>query len=312
MGRIGLRIAIATAIGLAVYVLFIYMPGVFGFFTVFRRKKCIRLTEESMKGTYYEPFAERILAARKRIEELPGETITVKSGDGILLSGHYVDCGSDQTVLFAHGFQADPIDQLAVAGTMLYDRGYNLLFICQRAHGDSGGRYTALGILEQYDIIEWVRELEKRGCERILLYGMSMGCAAISYALDKLGNSRVSAAILDCGFESPYQQMREDCRKWHVPRAVLYPAMVLTARIVLGINMKASVQESLQQSVIPALFLHGTADESVPVRCGRENYARYGGPKDALFVEGAAHTVSLLAGGAEAEEKVMDFIRKYI
>lgn len=305
------RVGVAIGIAAVAYIMFVFMPGFCAFFSVSKRRTGTRLTEEAMKGTYYEPFKDRILAASKRIRELPGERMEITARDGVTLVGHYIDCRSEKTILFAHGYKADYIDQLSVAGELFYDMGYNLMFICHRAHGESGGKYTSLGILEQYDILNWVDELKQRGCDNILLYGMSMGCAAISYVADRLGEMGVRGLILDCGYDSPRTQMIEDCRKWHIPRCVLFPAMSMTARLVLGINMRDSVKDSLKKAMIPALFLHGEADESVKICFGRENYEVYGGPKEAYFVPGAAHTVSLLAGGETAVKYVNDFIQKY-
>lgn len=303
------KIVVILIVILLLFLFLLLFPSIFMFLSVFGRKKGIRLTKENMKGSYYEPFEEKVSNAVDFIEKLPFSEVTVKAKDGVLLKGHFIDAGSKTTVMFVHGYKADYMDQFAVIGQTLYNAGYNLLFTWNRAHGESGGRFLSLGVLEKYDIIEWIDFQTKAGYKTIL-YGMSMGSAAVSYSLAELSVADVKAAILDCGFASPYEQICQDCKKWHIPRFLINYFIIYIYKLILKSDLKENTRISLSKSEIPALFIHGTEDRSVPVECGRENFKIYSGPKDSLFVEGADHTVALLCGGMEAEKKLLNFIKR--
>lgn len=309
MGKIILLIILIL---IAVYLVFIVFPGFGSCFMVFGRKKGTRLDKEYISHSYYAPYEERMLQAEERIRGLSHEIISIESTrDGVKLCGYFIDQKSDKTIAFTHGYRSDYIDQFAVAASRFYDEGYNLLFICNRGHGISGGKHTSLGIIEQYDILDWAREIKRRGCEKIVLYGISMGCASIGFATDRLDES-VKAVILDCGFDSLYHQMLADAKKWHVPFLTVAHGVVPMARLLLGVNIKQSVQSSMKKAKTPAFFIHGEDDESVYVKYGRANYEVYAGPKEALFVPNARHTVGLLEGGKAAEDQVIHFIDKYM
>lgn len=299
---------------LLLYVFFVFMPGFCAFFFVFTHRECNHLTAESMKGGYYEPYAEAIVSSAQWIHSHVTEKLSVQAEDGLELTGEYVkqETNSDKLVIFFHGYKADPVDQFAVTAKALYDKGYSLLFTCQRGHGENKGKYTTLGMLEQQDVSCWVKKAEDMGAKQIVLYGMSMGCAAVSFAASSLDKNCVKALILDCGYSSPKEQMKEDGKKWFLPPFVIFPAMSIAVKLFLHLDMKRSVRASLEASVIPAFFIHGTADDSVLVKHGIDNFECYGGPKEQVLVEGANHTLGMLKGGAKAQEKLFGFLNQYI
>ena len=244
----------------------------------------------------------RFLLAKK------AEKVHITSKDGLKLAADFYDAGSDRTALFFHGYTSLPMANFAIIGRKFYERGYNILLITHRAHGESEGEYCTLGLLEQEDVISWTEWCRDRGLGQLVLYGISMGCASVSYASDRLDKELVRALILDCGFSSPYEQISNDGRKMHVPYQLIMPILTQLARKRLGINLKQKVSDSLSKCKIPALFIHGVCDSTVDIKYGIENYESCSSEKKMIKVEGAEHTMAFLDGGDKVCEEVFNFI----
>lgn len=294
---------------LAAYVIFVLAPAVCSFYTVFNRRKVTPLRRLDTSGGYLAPFRDELLAAADRLESLPHTEVSLTAPDGAVLAADWYDRGSDTTVILIHGFSADRLTNFAVQADLFVRRGYNVLMPDNRAHARSGGRRSTLGIREQYDVLAWADYAARTlGAGQLVLYGMSMGCTAVSYASDKFDPDTVRALVLDCGYTSPWEQMRDDMHKWHLPAGLLLPIVRLLGRMVLKTDLRTPVTDSLSRCAIPALFIHGTGDVSVPFGRGKTNFDSCASEKQALFVEGAAHTVSCLVGGESAWETLTAFI----
>lgn len=300
---------LSAACAAGVYLLFVAAPGVCSFFFIFGRRRVVPFRELDLHGHYLLPYRDVILAGCDRLDAVPSSTVSITADDGIELNARFFDTGSDACVILIHGFTASPECNFAVLAADLLDRGYSVLMPVNRAHTGSGGRYTTLGLAESEDVLRWTEYAEDTlHKHRLVVYGMSMGCAAVSYSSDRLNPACVRGLCLDCGFSSPAQQMTDDMKKRHLPVRLLSPIVRLCGRVVLKRDLSVPVGDSLARCRIPALFIHGTGDESVPFEQGQRNYAACGAPKQALFVEGANHTVSYLAGGEGAKNTVLGFI----
>lgn len=122
---------------------------------------------------------------------------------------------------------------------------------------------------------------------------------------------KVRALVLDCGFKSPYSQMKRDMEMRHLPVFLLMPIIMLLSKRVLKVDIKNEVGSSLGKCKIPALFLHGTADRTVPLSEGRENFESCASEKDMIVVEDADHTMSFHVGGEKVQTAVADFIKNH-
>ncbi len=297
---------------LVCYIVFLFFPSFFGYMAALWRSNGKRMTKETMQGTYYEPCEEKILEAVEYIRKLPQEEVEISAFDGILLRGTFVSQGAKKTIILSHGFKANYMEQLSYQAKLFYERGFNVLFICHRAHDVSGGKISSLGIRESRDIIDWVKFVSNRGQTEILLYGVSMGCTSIFYALDGLKDSNVKCAVCDCGYPYVYQKLYFDIVRWHMPAKLMAPHMAFAARILQRTNLKASANDCLAQTKIPLFFIHGQEDETVPYREGEEAYKLCQSEKEWHLVPGAGHIVSLPTGGEALENSLMQFVNHYI
>lgn len=312
-------IAAAAAAGL--YLLWIVLPAVICFFVIFSPKKREEFTAENLAGTCREPYAGRILAAQAAVRALPQQRVRVTAQDGTeLRAGWFPNpdgIHGDTVILCVHGFRATALGNFAPQAEHFFRQGYSLLLIDQRAHNDSPGRFVTLGLLEREDLLRWIGwAAEQPGVRNLVLYGVSMGAATVAFASDRLdgaeGGGLVRALVADCGFDCPRDQMLRDCRKRRLPGAVLMPVMRLCGRIFWRADLYDSARESLSRTTVPAFFLHGTADGTVPLAVGRGNFDACASEKEWEAVAGAHHTLAYLAGGAATENKIDAFIEKYL
>lgn len=299
---------------LASFVIFSLIPSVILYSNIFSRKQVSEfLSKRDLIGTRYEPYMDGLVAAERFIKSLDIEQVSLTARDGALLRGEYVDNHSDKTVIFSHGFCGNPISNFCLQAQDLYNQGFNLLFIIQRGHGESGGKTIGLGIIEQYDILSWIDlESQKQSVNSILLYGSSMGSTAVAYASDKIKTEKVKAMVIDCAFSSPGKQLALESKRRHILPFLVMPLLRLFAKFQLHEDIYTPAGESLAKTKIPALFFHGTADRTVPIESGLENYNACNSDKKFVSVDGAEHIIAYVAGADKTKQELIKFINKNI
>ena len=265
--------------------------------------------ENAMKKPYFVPIRDKMEESIAFLEGLSPKEVTVTARDGIRLYARWFDQGKKKTVIMAHGFKASAYSNFCISGKVFWERGYNLLLIDQRMHGRSEGRHTTYGLEEQYDLLRWIDwAKEHTETEELFVYGVSMGCAQMAFASDKIGPERVKAMILDCGFTSVRDQLVKVAVQKHAPWKGIVPVLRLAVRLRWGHDVYVSVADSLKRTRIPAFFLHGEADQTVPVTDGQRNYEACASKKEICIVPGAEHTMAFVVGGKEVWDRLFAFL----
>ncbi len=301
-------ILLVIGILLAVFVIFFLGPAIVATATVFARGTEVRL-DAACASAQFAPYAERLKAARDRLQARRSVRVKIEAPDGVSLRADYFDLRAEKTVIFVHGYRAEPMLNFAAQADCFAERGWNLLLVTQRAHGDSGGKRSYLGIKEQYDLLGWVDWARLQpSVRKIAVYGISMGATTAAYAADKLDPDAVRALILDCGFPSPYRQIRYDCIKRRIPWRLLVPLIRLLAKLCYGIDIKTPITDALSVTTIPTFFLHGTDDKTVPYEDGRAIYEACAAPKRFFTAEGAPHVLAFVSDQSRAETELFSFL----
>lgn len=301
---------ILLALG-ALWLIFIAGPAVVACKTVFSRRAGTSLDAATAPGGDFAPWAELLRGSREALRARGLREVSIRSGDGLRLVADYLDAGSDRTAVLLHGYHSDPMLNLAVQAEAFAARGWNVLLPDQRAHGRSEGEKTGMGLLEREDLLAWVDWVRSdTGVRQIVAGGVSMGAATAAYAADRLDPETVKALFLDCGFRSPDAQISEDCDKRHLPTALLMPLIRLLAKRGLGLDLRRSVRDSLARTAIPAFFLHGTEDETVPWAEGEANYEACASRKQFYSVTGAGHAAAFIVDRERAENALFAFLEE--
>lgn len=251
---------------------------------------------------------ESLLAQTRR------ESFQIAAEDGVrLVAQGYLQQGH-RWVILVHGYMCTGRDMMIYAGMYLRE-GFSLLVPDQRAHGQSGGKYTGMGWLERRDMVCWIREILSRDPEgEIVLHGVSMGAATVMMTAGEVLPPNVKAVVEDCGYASVERIFRDELKTiFHLPAFPLLHQASLVARLVAGYDFReASSLEQLKKTRLPVLFIHGSMDAFVRPYMQDLCYQAAAGEKAYLRVEDASHTQSYERQPERYRRTVMEFLTPYL
>lgn len=217
-------------------------------------------------------------------------------------------------VIAVHGY-TDSAYFMVDAVKQFLHYGYNVLIPDLRAHGKSEGKYIGMGWLDRLDLIEWINYLIKTyGNIKIVLYGISMGAAAVMMTSGEKLPSNVRIVIEDCGYTSVWEEFSDKLKAiFHMPK---FPAMYnanLIAKVRAGYSpKKASSINQIKKSKIPTLFIHGDNDKFVPFSMLDKLYEAASCKKEKLVISGAGHAEAQVTYPQKYWHTVKRFIKRYL
>lgn len=270
--------------------------------------------EEKMKE--YQKIMEpnRVWRESQHFDE-----VRIKAGDGIELVGYYLpsEKPADKIVIGCHGYTTSAMKSYSSHAQFFHEAGFDVLIVDARAHGQSGGKYVGFGVLDRYDLLQWIRYVKKKLGEdkKILLHGTSMGAATVLMAsgFDEVQND-VKGIIADCGFTSPYDIFAHVLKKdYHLPPFPIMNINDVMCRKTAGYSFREySTLEAMKTNKIPVLFIHGSNDKFVPPYMSKQNFEAAVCEKQILIVENAGHGSSYFENKPLYEETEKKFIEKYM
>lgn len=168
---------------------------------------------------------------------------------------------------------------------------YGVLLTEYRGYAGNNGTPSEEGLYKDARaFMDWLLKTQKYRERDIILYGESLGAGvALQMATEYPG---IRALIL----EAPFTTLL-DLGEYHYP---WLPVKYL-------LKEKYDNLSKIQNVQVPVLFLHGTADQVVPLQYGKTLYDAANYPKTWLQFEGAGHNNIYDYG---AHEKVLDFLRE--
>jgi pimeloyl-ACP methyl ester carboxylesterase len=145
--------------------------------------------------------------ASKKLLQQPLEEVSIRNREGLLLYGHFYPCDKPQRILImAHGWRSSWHRDFGTLVPFLHKNGCSMLLIEQRAHGKSEGEYISYGVMERFDVADWLSYVtEKHPDLPVYLMGMSMGAATVLMTAGLEGTERLSGIIADCAYSAPYE-----------------------------------------------------------------------------------------------------------
>ena len=264
----------------------------------------------------YDPYRKEINRLFCQLSGRPYEEVSIVSFDGLTLFGRYyhVKDGAPLDIGF-HGYRSSALTDFAGGSELSFSMGHNLLLIDERAHGRSEGRTITFGIQERWDVESWARfAVERFGADvQIILYGVSMGAATVLMAAGLDLPENVKGIIADCGFTSPWDIIKHVAKdRFHLPPFPLMYMVNLVSEIIAGFGLKeVSIPEIMKRNKIPVLFIHGDADDYVPMWMTIKNYEACAAPKELYIVPGAGHALAFSKDMEEGKRRIKNFINKY-
>lgn len=305
---------------LGLYVLVYAVLTVYFFnLTILRKDKPMVSAKEMGADDKWKGYKKTIEEGRDWLNAHGYEDVYVQSKDGLKLHGYYVqnEKPSNRLLICLHGYTSNALNDCPAVAQSYYELGFSSILVDDRAHGKSEGKYIGFGILDRYDLLEWVRyAVERFGSDvQIAIHGDSMGASTVLMAtgLKELPKN-VRFAVADCGFTSPEAVFSHILKRdYHIPK---FPLMYLTSAVskrLAGYRYdEYTTLEAMDATTTPTLFVAGDEDTFVPTSMTQENFDRCSAPKDLLWVKGAGHAAAFFEGRELFMERVRAFVGRYM
>ncbi len=283
-------------------ILFTFAFSFFCFLVTFYQKKrkapCPNAPIEIPPGKIYEPFRPQLEEWGRTVRAMPYESVQVRSYDGLTLCGRYYECKAGAPIeLMFHGYRGDALRDLSGGVMRCFALEHNVLIVDQRAAGESEGRVITFGIKEHLDCITWAEfAVQKFGAHtKIILCGVSMGASTVLCAASHPLPPQVVGVLADCGYSDAKSIICHVVKKLHLPPKLVYPFIRLGARLYGGFDTEqTSAVQSMQQCLLPVLFIHGDTDAFVPYEMSEQNYQACVAKKKLVCITGAGHGLAYM------------------
>lgn len=265
-----------------------------------------------------DDYIYNLLVDAYNIRKEKNETVTIKASDGINLVGHYYERDKNAPlIIFFHGLWSNGY----VSGEPTYkitkNQGWNLLLVSMRAHDESEGEFSTLGVIEQYDCKAWANwAVERFGEEKSVFFmGVSMG-ASVAMMSSNLGLPKsVRGIIDDCGFTSTMEMIDVNCKS-HLPDYI--PTKMFDFFVEMGTSVwghfcisKADACKAVSQTDIPILIIHGDRDTKAPLSMAYRLYGSCSSEKQLYVVHGANHAESYRKDPEGYENVIAQFVEEH-
>ncbi len=236
------------------------------------------------------PYKDDSIKMIETVRAIPYETVSIQSFDGLTLNGRYYKakketawqenglvCPFDETTaplaLLLHGWRGTPCRDFSGGLQLLYDAGFHVLAIEERACVTSEGKVITFGVKEHKDMLDWIRfAREELHADKILPVGISMGAATVLMNADKVPSS-VFALVADCPYTRPISIIQKVGKGLHIPSSLMSFFAVFSAKIFAHFDLKdpeADAVKAVTATKLPILLIHGEDDRFVPCQMSHE------------------------------------------
>lgn len=237
--------------------------------------------------------------------------LAVSEADGVNLSGWYCDRGAGTPlVILFHGYSVEKTALIPEAKVFL-ELGASVLLVDFRGSGGSSEAYTTIGVCEADDVAGVVRYAQKNMVHsRIILYGQSMGAAAILRAISECGVSP-DAVITEGVFDT---MLNTVCNRFAAMQVPAFPSaqlLVFWGGCQWGFNGFAHNPLNYAKAVrCPVLFMHGTDDPRATLVEGRRVFDAVQGRKRFKTFDRTGHESTISSHATEWRTTVASFMRE--
>jgi uncharacterized protein len=222
------------------------------------------------------------------------ETAPVQAADGTRLEAWWVPAeGAPRgRALLFHGYGASK-DQLLEVAAWWHSRGFEVGLVDFRGAGGSEGNHTTLGWEEALDVAALHDAARRRGPEPVVLYGFSMGGAAVAGAIGRHG-VRPEGAVLEACFSSMRGTVATRFSLMGLPATPLADLLVFWGGVSAGFDgASLRPEHDVRDSPVPLLVLHGADDQRAPPADGERLVAAAGDTAELVVLPRTAHQPGL-------------------
>jgi fermentation-respiration switch protein FrsA (DUF1100 family) len=200
-------------------------------------------------------------------------------------------------ILYLHG-NGSNVGDLVNQADRLHQLGFSVLLFDYRGYGHSSPPFPNEAIVYEDGEAVWQYLTQTRQVvpQRIVLVGESLG-GAVAIELARL-HPELAGIIVQSSFTS----MRGLAE--HTQLSRLFPVDWLLTQRFDSLSKVRSLQ-------VPSLFIHGTADKTIPPHMSQALYAAAPQPKHLLLVPEATHNNVSCLGGAQYLQAIRAFVEQY-
>lgn len=215
------------------------------------------------------------------------------------------------TVILFHGYGGTKATMLDKA-EVFRNLGYNTLLPDFTGNGGSKGYETTIGFYEAKQVKTCYEYLQDIGEQNIILFGTSMGAAAILKALNDYEHLRPTAALMECPFGSMYETVCARFQMMNIPAVPMAGLLVFWGGTLNGFNAFAhNPAEYATEVKTPTLLMYGAKDEKVSLKETQEIFTHLNGPKALRIYPNASHENYLIKYRTEWTEDVSNFLQTH-
>lgn len=220
------------------------------------------------------PYQTILLPGQKDIE-----CWLVRSGNNVPGKG---------TVILFHGYGS--CKSSLIGRAMVFRKlGYQCLLVDFHGSGNSRGNRTTIGYYESETVKECVHFIKNQGENNIVLFGNSLGAAAIMKACADEALP-VKYLILECPYGSLLQTVKNRFHILGLPGSPMAEILCFWGGALNGFNaFGLSPQEYAKKINCPVLLLWGAKDMKVTRAETNHIFQNLNGPKNLCIFENAGH-----------------------
>lgn len=215
--------------------------------------------------------------------------------------------GTRGTVILFHGYAGEKSSLLERADE--FSRlGYGTFLVDFTGSGGSEGNETSVGYTEAEQVKACMDYLQNDSGKQVILFGTSMGAAAILKAMDDY-KLHPSALILECPFGSLYKTVCARFDIMGVPSFPMAGLLCFWGGVQNGYWAFGHNPSAYASSVtLPTLLLYGTHDERVTLAETEAIFEHLQGPKTLKVYPEAGHNTFMPANRAAWINDVTTFV----
>jgi pimeloyl-ACP methyl ester carboxylesterase len=210
---------------------------------------------------------------------IPFERVTMRTSDGFDLVGWWMPASGAPkgTVVFLHGYGESKNQSLGFVAPILHNASYHVLAFDFRAHGESSGDHTSVGLDEIVDVRSAIAYVADRtgDADHTALMGFSMGAATAINAAD--GGPPLRAIVSDSSFATLENIASHSITHFtNLPKYPFGPLAVLFAGWIIHRDIALNRPiDHVGRIDTPVLVIQGGADDiAYPDTDGRALYDR--------------------------------------
>jgi hypothetical protein len=220
----------------------------------------------------------------------PARTVHFTARDGVNLAAWDIPAPREHGVaILFHGYAVSRSKSFGEA-RLLHELGWRTVLVDFRGSGESDGVVTTLGWKESEDVAAAARWTRQEWPEsRVLLYGVSMGGAAVLRAM-ATENVRPDALILECPFDRLLTTVGHRYHAMGLPAFPFAELLVFWGGAQHGFNaFRLNPVEYAGSVTCPALVLDGEQDPWVKPAEARRVASAMRGPTECHLFPGGGH-----------------------